>query len=122
MPTYALFLREDEVSHQGYSPEDFQAYFQKFVVWAEKLQGEGRLRGVERLEGTGGRTVRKRGDAVVVDGPYVEGKEAVLGFFVVEAADYAEAARIAAECPCVAVGGSVEVREVGPFPKPPALR
>jgi hypothetical protein len=118
MPSYALFLRDEDVSYESYSPENFQAYFQKFVDWAEKLQREGRLRGVERLEGTNGRTVRKRGGAVVVDGPYVEGKEAVLGFFVVEAADYAEASRVAAECPCVAVGGSVEVRLVGAFPKP----
>ena len=118
MPEYALFLRDDDVSYEGYGPEELEAHFQKFVQWAEKLQREGRLRGVERLQGTDGRTVRRRGGAVVVDGPYVEGKEAVLGFFIVEATDYAEAARIAADCPCVPIGGSVEVRLIGPFPKP----
>jgi hypothetical protein len=121
MSSYALFLRDEEMSTQAYTPEELQAYFQRFVDWAEKLQREGRLRGVERLEGTEGKTVRKRGGSVVVDGPYVEGKEAVLGFFIVEAADYAEAARIAEQCPCVAVGGSVEVRQVGEFPKPQGL-
>jgi hypothetical protein len=118
MPDFALFLRDDHFMYQQHTPEEFAAHFQKFVRWAEKLKAERRLRGVERLEGTDGRTVRKRGDALVVDGPYVEGKEAVLGFFIVEAADWAEAARIAAECPSVATGGSVEVRAVGAFPKP----
>jgi hypothetical protein len=41
-----------------------------------------------------------------------------MGFFIVEAADEAEATRLAAQVPSVEVGGSVEVREVAPFPKP----
>jgi hypothetical protein len=118
MAEYVLFIRDDDVSYDGYGPEEFAELFQKFVRWADRLQSEGRLRGVERLEGTDGRTVRKRGGALVVDGPYVEGKEAVLGYYVVEAADWDEAARIAADCPCVDIGGSCEVRLVGEFPKP----
>src|SRR5437763_15180607 len=118
MPDYALFLRDDQFMKGEHTPEEQAAHFQKFVRWAEKLKEEGRLRGVERLEGTDGRTVRKRGAGLVVDGPYVEGKEAVLGFFIVEAADWAEASRIAAECPCIETGGNVEVRAIGFFPKP----
>jgi hypothetical protein len=118
MPEYALFLRDDHFMHGERTPEEQTAHFDKFVRWAEKLKQEGRLRAVERLEGTDGRTVRRRGEALVVDGPYVEGKEAVLGFFIVEAADWAEASRIAGECPCVATGGNVEVRVCGSFPKP----
>ena len=118
MPEYALFLRDDKFMQEEHTPEESQAHFDKFVRWAEKLKREGRLRGVERLEGAGGRVVSKRGDALVVDGPYAEGKEAVLGFFVVEAVDWEEATRIAAECPCLPTGGKVEVRLVGAFPKP----
>ncbi len=118
MPSYVLFLRDDQFMAGDRTPEESAAHFDKFVRWAEKLKREGRLHGVERLEGTDGRTVRKRGAGLVVDGPYVEGKEAVLGFYLVEAADWDEAARIAGECPCVATGGYVEVRLVGAFPKP----
>lgn len=118
MPRYLLLLRDENVDAAAMSPEEWQLLFHKFVAWAERLQGEGRLRGVERLLSDGGRTVRSRAGAVVVDGPYVEGKEQVLGFFVVEAETVDEAARIAAECPSVPQGGSVEIRVIGDFPKP----
>jgi hypothetical protein len=118
MPSYALLLRDDGGQVDDMTADEFAAHFQKFVRWAERLQAEGRLRGVERLEVAGSRTVRRRSGALVVDGPYVEGKEAVLGFFVVEAADDEEAARIAGDCPALETGGSVELRRIGDFPRP----
>ena len=117
MPAYMLLLRDEQVKYDEMKPEDFEALFQRFVQWAETLEGDKKLLGVERL-GVGGKTVRQREGRIVVDGPYTEGKETVMGFFIVEAADEAEAARIAAQAPSVAVGGSVEVREVASFPKP----
>ena len=117
MPAYMLLLRDEQVNYDVMKPEDFEALFQRFVQWAETLEGDKKLLGVERL-GVGGKTVRQRAGRIVVDGPYTEGKETVMGFFIVEAADEAEAARIAAQVPSVAIGGSVEVREVAPFPKP----
>jgi hypothetical protein len=117
MPRFMLMLRDDRVPDDAV--EDWEAHFQKFVVWAEKLHKEGRLAGVQRLKPPAeGRTVRTRAGSIVVDGPFVEGKEAVLGFYVIDAADRAEAERIAAECPSVPLGGSVEVRELDWFPTP----
>jgi hypothetical protein len=116
MPHFMLMLRDDRVPDDAV--EDWQAHFDKFVVWADKLRKEGRLVGVQRLKGPAeGSTVRRRGGSVVVDGPFVEGKEAVLGYFIVSAADRAEAEKIAAECPNVPLGGSVEVREIDWFPQ-----
>jgi hypothetical protein len=54
----------------------------------------------------------------VVDGPFAEGREAVLGFVAVRVADVEEACRIAGESPYVAVGGAIEVRMSSGFPKP----
>jgi hypothetical protein len=60
-------------------------------------------------------TVRVRGgrggDVVTSDGPYAETKEALTGFYLLEAADLDEAVRIAAEIPA-AWNGAVEVRPV----------
>lgn len=117
MPTYMLLLRDD-VTDAATALAEFQAYFQRFVSWADALHRDGRLAGVERLESEGGRTVRRREGRIVVDGPFAEGKEAVLGFFLVEAEDDDAAARLAADCPSVSIGNSVEVRRVGSFPKP----
>jgi hypothetical protein len=56
------------------------------------------------------RTVRRRGGkAVVTDGPFVETKEAVGGFDVIEAGSLDEAVEIASNHP-VAEFGTIEVR------------
>jgi hypothetical protein len=52
----------------------------------------------------------------VTDGPYVEAKDLVLGFIVVEARDLAQATKLAAACPIAQGGGSVEVRPVMSMP------
>lgn len=63
-------------------------------------------------------TVRVRGarggEVVLSDGPYAETKEALTGFYLLEAADLDEALRIAADIPA-AWGGAVEVRPVIEF-------
>ncbi len=51
------------------------------------------------------------GDVVTADGPYAETKEALTGYYLVEAADLDEAVAIAARIPA-AWGGAVEVRPV----------
>lgn len=54
------------------------------------------------------------GDVMLSDGPYAETKEALIGFYLIEAADLDEAVRIAADIPA-AWGGAVEVRPVIDF-------
>ena len=53
------------------------------------------------------------GDVVTTDGPYAETKEALTGFYLIEAADLDEAIAIAAQIPA-AWDGAVEVRPVLP--------
>jgi hypothetical protein len=60
---------------------------------------------VVRVEGARG------GNVVTTDGPYAETKEALTGYYLIEAADLDEAVRISAELPA-AWNGAVEVRPV----------
>jgi hypothetical protein len=60
---------------------------------------------VVRVEGARG------GKIVTTDGPYAETKEALTGYYLIEAADLDEAVTIAAQIPA-AWGGAVEVRPV----------
>ena len=53
-----------------------------------------------------------RQDRAVTDGPYIEAKDLVLGFIVVEARDLDEATDLAHGCPIVQGGGSIEIRPV----------
>ena len=58
-------------------------------------------------------TVRAAGGRpLVTDGPFVSTKEAIGGFFVIEADDLDAAIAIAARVPAARLGGAVEVRPV----------
>jgi hypothetical protein len=59
-------------------------------------------------------TGARGGDLVTSDGPYAETKEALTGFYLIEAADLDEAVRIASDIPA-AWDGAVEVRPVIEF-------
>jgi hypothetical protein len=82
--------------------------------FASELASQGKLRRGAPLtaESEGARVrVRKRGDeheASVVDGPFVETKEVIGGFWIVDVASRAEAIDIARRCPH-ACHGTVEV-------------
>jgi hypothetical protein len=53
------------------------------------------------------------------DGPYMETKEQMAGFILLEARDMNEAVRLAAGIP-IAEFGTIEVRPIFEIPTPPA--
>ena len=59
-------------------------------------------------------TGARGGDVVTTDGPYAETKEALTGFYMLEAPDLDAAIKLAAEIPA-AWDGAVEVRPVLTF-------
>ena len=86
------------------------------IAYDEQLRASGRCLASESLEPTStAATVRVRnGKTVVTDGPFMEAKEALAGFYLVEAATLEEAVRIAAKIPPAQVG-SIEVRPIRPI-------
>jgi hypothetical protein len=109
---WVLLLHQED--SDASAPVDHAALAANFFAWTDGLRRAGKLIAVERLGTDFGKTVRKRGGEVVVDGPFTEGKEGVVGLFVVRATSFDEAVTIARTCPLVAVGGSVEVRRGEP--------
>jgi hypothetical protein len=93
-------------------------------LWNEVMQGhiafgeanKGALRGGEALQPTTtATTIRQNGGGnfTVTDGPFVETKEALGGYYLIEAADLDEAVTIAKQVP--APYGGVEVRPIMVF-------
>ena len=119
MPQFMLLLHEDPADARALSPEEMQRIIERYGAWSRELAAQGRLAGGEKLADDGGRHVRPNGAArgggaaVVTDGPYVEGKEVVAGYFTVEAPDYDGAVAIASGCPHLAHGW-IEVRRIDP--------
>lgn len=62
----------------------------------------------------------RRGQMSTTDGPYIETKEAMAGFILIEARDMNEAVRLAAGIPLAELG-TIEVRPVFVFDEPPPL-
>jgi len=93
------------------TPEHAQRSMQAMLAWFRALEANGHLKNPgQPLEPTG-RVVRGP-NAVVTDGPYVEAKDMVLGFTIIEARDVAEAVQLARDCPMVTGGAVVEIRPV----------
>jgi hypothetical protein len=116
--TAMLIFRDDGVDWAQLALDGrSKALFQKLVDWAADLKRRGVYAGVEALE-KGSKTVRRKGAGLVIDGPFAEGREAVLGFFLVRVNNLEEACALAGESPHAEVGGATEVRMLGAFPKP----
>jgi len=59
-------------------------------------------------------TVRvKDGETLVTDGPFAETKDAIGGYFFLDADDLDDAIELAARVPAARMGGAVEVRPIG---------
>jgi len=93
------------------TPEQAQRSLQAWLAWIRELEAKGHLKNPGQPLEPSGRVVRGT-KKTVTDGPYVEAKELVLGFIVVEARDLAQAVDLAKGCPMLEGDGSVEVRPV----------
>jgi hypothetical protein len=84
-----------------------------WIAYTRALKDSGSLLGAEQLAGTDTATsVRVRGEGrLLTDGPFVETKEHLLGFFLLDVPDLDTALDWAAKMP-TAAHGTVEVRAV----------
>jgi len=109
MAEYVILIYENESSYIDPSPEVWQEAMAAHGRFAEQVGEQGgKLLGGNALQPTPTAT-SIRGD-VVTDGPFAETKEALGGFYLIEARDLDHALQIAKLCP--APFGGVEVRPV----------
>lgn len=113
MSEFVFLFRASEADRREAlgTPARAQRSLQAWLAWIRELDAKGHLKDPGQPIEPAGRVVRGR-QKVVTDGPYVEGKDLVLGFIVVEARDLAEAVELSTGCPMLEGGGSVEVRPV----------
>lgn len=112
---YLLLIREPRGQRAERTEAEGRAAFGAMLDWSETLKARGHLRAVESLMGDehGTRVQKRDGQARLLDGPFVESKEMIGGFFLVDCASREQALALAAECPAAA-WATVEVRPVGP--------
>jgi hypothetical protein len=107
MAKYLFIFRQSTVSHPQPSPEEMQDLQAAWYAWMQKF-------GTSIVGGDGlkpsGRLVKA---GMVTDGPYVEAKEVIASFTIIQADNYDGAVAIARECPgdC----NVIEIREMGGY-------
>jgi hypothetical protein len=114
---YAILCYHQEDVVCGWSREEDEAVMAKLMVVQDKIAKAGRLGPVARLlPTTAATTLRKDQDPpLVIDGPFAETKEQLLGFYVLDCEDLEAALQIARDLAAVNPGGSYEIRPVGSY-------
>lgn len=111
---YAVLCYNDEDVVWSWSKEEDAAVMARLGVVQQKLSREGKLGpSLRLLPTTSATTLRKTQDPpLVIDGPFAETKEQLLGFYILDVANLDEALDAARELAAVNPGGSYEIRPV----------
>lgn len=113
---YAILCYHDEDLVESWSQAEDAAVIAKRRQVTDRLAAEGRLGPVARLmPTTAATTVRNGSEPLVLDGPFAETKEQLLGFYIVECESLDEAIGIARELG-EGESGLFEVRPLRPAP------
>src|SRR5947209_20170255 len=111
---YAILCYHNEDTVGSWSAEQEAAVMAKLRVVQGKLSEQGRLGPVARLlPTTSATTLRKEDPPLVLDGPFAETKEQLLGFYIIDCQNLDEALDVARELGAANPGGAYEIRPVG---------
>jgi hypothetical protein len=112
---YLLLLYADEAGWNNMTPEQQQQGYAAYGAYSQALASAGVLLNANRLRLAGTATTLRttNGKVQVLDGPFIDSKEALGGYFLIEVPDLDAALSWAAKCPGVG-HGVVEVRAIWP--------
>ena len=116
---YALIIFEAEADFAKRVGPEAPAYWSAWMAYSQSLNEAGVMAGGAGLEGPATATLlrQQNGAVQVQDGPYLDSKEQLGGFFIVDVPDLDEAIKWASRVP-ISETGRVEIRPL--LPPPPA--
>jgi hypothetical protein len=115
---YLCIAFQDQEKLDAYSDAEFGQIMERVQLYLEELQDHGNFVDASRLQpASSGAVIKVRGGQMsITDGPFIETREQIAGYYLIEANDLNDAIRIAAKSPSAHLG-TVEVRplkELGP--------
>jgi hypothetical protein len=110
---YVLLIYSNEAIWESLSEEERQAVHREYFQLTSDLRAQEKLVGGDELQpvATATSVQVRNGDTIVSDGPFAETKEALGGYYLVEADSLDEAIEWAARIPA-ARGGTIEIRPI----------
>ena len=114
---YALLCYNDENAVFSWTKEEDDAVMARLNLVHEKIRQAGKMGpSLRLLPTTAAMTLVKNTDPpVVIDGPYAETKEALLGLYIIDCTDLEDALSIAKDLAKANPGGAYEVRPLRLF-------
>jgi hypothetical protein len=115
---YAILCYNEEDVVGAWSKAEDEAVMARLAIVQKRLSAEGRLGPVARLLPTTAATTLRKGaeEPLVIDGPFAETKEQLLGFYMVECPSLEAALDVARELAEANPGlGAYEIRPVSLF-------
>lgn len=113
---YALLCYNDEDTVWAWDKKQDGEVMQRLDAVRRPLEAAGKMGpSLRLLPTTAATTLRKSDPPLVIDGPYAETKEQLLGFYIVDVADLDEALAIAKELGVANPGGAYEIRPLAVY-------
>jgi hypothetical protein len=113
---YALLCYNSEETVFSWTKAEDDAVMARLGMVHERLAKAGKLGPSLRLmPTTAATTLRKSDPPLVIDGPFAETKEQLLGFYVIDCADLEEALEVARDLGQANPGGAYEIRPLKLF-------
>ena len=112
---YLMQIYIDEALNDAMSESEQAANLEKWMSYTSDFQQSGKMLGGEALLPKATATsVRPKagGGTLTTDGPFIETKETLGGYYIIDAASLDEAVTWAGKMPIIARGGCVEIREI----------
>ena|SRR5438876_5085555 len=111
---YAILCYNDEDVVWSWSREHEEGVMKRLGAVRERLVANGKLGpSLRLLPTTAATTLRKTQDPpLVIDGPFAETKEQLLGFYIIDVTNLDEALDVARELAAVNPGGVYEIRPI----------
>ena len=108
---YALLCYNPEEVVYSWTKEEDDAVMARLDVVHQRLLKQGKMGpSLRLLPTTAATTLRKTDPPMVIDGPFAETKEQLLGFYVIDVADLEEALGVARDLAKANPGGAYEIR------------
>jgi len=105
---YVLLIR-NTAWQKDFSASDIEKVLNEFSAWVESHKKKGKIKVAVPLAHTG---KLFEGQNIIVDGPFIEAKEAIAGLIIFQADSLEEAIEFANSATCLKFGQTLELRPI----------